>query len=230
VIEVRDLSKVYGSGALAFHALKSVSMTASSGEVLLLVGPSGSGKTTLLSILGCVLTPSSGSVKLAGHELAGLPESRLPQMRLRYIGFVFQAHNLMPSLSTQANVCLPLLLRGWSEKAAKAEAAELLSNVGLGHKLKALPRDLSGGQKQRVAIARALAGRPPILLCDEPTAALDAQTGQGVMETLTTLAHQGGHSVVVVTHDNRIFKFGDRMVRIEDGRILEEGAGGLDGH
>src|SRR3954464_8179156 len=108
MIEVRDLSKVYGSGPLAFHALKSVSMTASSGEVLLLVGPSGSGKTTLLSILGCVLTPTSGSVKLAGHELSGLSESKLPQMRLQYISFVFQAHNLMPSLSALANVCLPL--------------------------------------------------------------------------------------------------------------------------
>lgn len=230
MIEVRDLRKVYGSGALAFHALKGVSLTASAGEVLLLVGPSGSGKTTLLSILGCVLTPTSGSVKLAGHELAGLPERKLPEMRLRYIGFVFQAHNLMPSLTTVGNVCLPLLLRGWSEKKARAEATELLNDVGLGKKLNALPQDLSGGQKQRVAIARALAGRPPILLCDEPTAALDAQTGQGVMETLTTLAHQGGHAVVVVTHDNRIFKFGDRMVRIEDGLLLEAGEGDLSGH
>jgi putative ABC transport system ATP-binding protein len=230
VIEVLDLWKIYGSGALAFHALKGVSLTASAGEVLLLVGPSGSGKTTLLSILGCVLTATSGSVKLAGRELAGLSEAKLPEMRLRYIGFVFQAHNLMPSLTTQGNVCLPLLLRGWSEKDARAEATELLTNVGLGAKLNTLPRDLSGGQKQRVAIARALAGRPPILLCDEPTAALDAQTGQGVMETLTTLAHQGGHAVVVVTHDNRIFKFGDRMVRIEDGMILEAGEGDLHGH
>jgi putative ABC transport system ATP-binding protein len=230
VIEVRDLWKVYGSGALAFQALKGVSLEASAGEVLLLVGPSGSGKTTLLSILGCVLTPTSGSVKLAGRELAGMPEAKLPEMRLKYIGFVFQAHNLMPSLTTVGNVCLPLLLRGWSESKARAEAVELLNNVGLGKKLDALPRDLSGGQKQRVAIARALAGRPPILLCDEPTAALDAQTGQGVMETLTTLAHQGGHAVIVVTHDNRIFKFGDRMVRIEDGLILEPGEGDLHGH
>jgi putative ABC transport system ATP-binding protein len=230
MIEVRDLRKVFGSGPLAFHALKGVSLTASAGEVLLLVGPSGSGKTTLLSILGCVLSPSSGSVKLGGHELAGLPESKLPEMRLRYIGFVFQAHNLMPSLSALDNVCLPLLLRGWSDKKAREEAAVLLHDVGLGHKLKSLPRDLSGGQKQRIAIARALAGRPPILLCDEPTAALDAQTGLGVMETLTTLAHQGGHAVVVVTHDNRIFRFGDRMVRIEDGLILDGAGGDSHGH
>jgi putative ABC transport system ATP-binding protein len=169
-------------------------------------------------------------VKLAGRELADLPEAKMPEMRLRYIGFVFQAHNLMPSLTTVGNVCLPLLLRGWSEKKARAEATELLNNVGLSKKLDALPQDLSGGQKQRVAIARALAGRPPILLCDEPTAALDAQTGQGVMETLTTLAHQGGHAVIVVTHDNRIFKFGDRMVRIEDGLTFEAGEGDLHGH
>ena len=230
MIEVPELRKVFGSGPLAFHSLKGVSLTASAGELLLLVGPSGSGKTTLLSILGCVLSPSSGSVKLGGHELAGLPESKLPGMRLRYIGFVFQAHNLMPSLSALDNVCLPLLLRGWSDKKAREEATELLHNVGLGHKTKSLPRDLSGGQKQRIAIARALAGRPPILLCDEPTAALDAQTGLGVMETLTTLAHQGGHAVVVVTHDNRIFRFGDRMVRIEDGLILDGAGGDSHGH
>jgi putative ABC transport system ATP-binding protein len=230
MIEVRDLRKVFGSGPLAFHALKGVSLTASAGEVLLLVGPSGSGKTTLLSILGCVLSPTSGSVRLGGHELAGLPESKLPEMRLRYIGFVFQAHNLMPSLSALDNVCLPLLLRGWSDRKAREEATVLLHDVGLGHKLKSLPRDLSGGQKQRIAIARALAGRPPILLCDEPTAALDAQTGLGVMETLTTLAHQGGHAVVVVTHDNRIFRFGDRMVRIEDGLILDGAGGDSHGH
>jgi len=225
-----DVHKSFGSGSHFVPVLRGVSMEASRGETIFLVGPSGSGKTTLLSILGCVLAPTSGSVKLAGRELAGLPEAKLPEMRLRYIGFVFQAHNLMPSLSALDNVCLPLLLRGWSEKKARAEATQLLQDVGLGHKLKTIPRDLSGGQKQRIAIARALAGRPPILLCDEPTAALDAQTGQGVMETLTTLAHQCGHAVVVVTHDNRIFKFGDRMVRIEDGLILDAAEGDLHGH
>ncbi len=221
MIQVEDVSKTYGAGALAVTALAHASLTVARGEVLMLVGPSGSGKTTLLSILGCVLSPSSGSVKLMGEEVAGLPESRLPAMRLRHIGFVFQQHNLIEALSVADNVRLPLQLRGFPARAADAEVRELLDRVGLADKRGRLPRDLSGGQKQRVAIARALAGRPPILLADEPTASLDATTGQAVMETFTDLAHRGGHTVVVVTHDNRIFKYGDRIVHIEDGRILE---------
>jgi putative ABC transport system ATP-binding protein len=226
MIEVRKLRKSYGGGALSQTVLQDVDLTVRSGEVLMLVGPSGSGKTTLLSILGCVLAPSSGSVQLAGHELMGVPQSALPMMRLRYIGFVFQSHNLLPSLSALDNVRLPLLLRGWSGQRATLESQLLLENVGLTGKMACLPSQLSGGQAQRVAIARALAGRPPIILADEPTAALDAHTGQGVMETLTQLAHDGGHTVVVVTHDNRIFRFGDRIVRIEDGRITEDTAHG----
>lgn len=222
MIEVSQVSKVYGSGALAFKALKRVNLAVKAGQMLMLVGPSGSGKTTLLSILGCVLSPSEGSVKLGGQEIAGLPESRLPAMRLRYIGFVFQSHNLIEALTVRENVRLPLMLRGWSGGDAAAEVDALLESVGLSDRRDRLPRDLSGGQKQRVAIARALAGRPPILLADEPTAALDATTGQGVMETLTKLAHEGGHTVVVVTHDSRIFKYGDRIVHIEDG-VLTEG-------
>ena len=214
--------KSYGGGALSQTVLHGVDLDVNPGEVLMLVGPSGSGKTTLLSILGCVLTPSSGSVRLAGHELMGVSESQLPMMRLRYIGFIFQSHNLMPSLSALDNVRLPLLLRGWNGNDATKESLSLLESVGLADKAARLPSELSGGQAQRVAIARALAGRPPIILADEPTAALDAHPGQGVMETLTRLAHDGGHTVVVVTHDNRIFKFGDRIVRIEDGRITED--------
>ena len=223
MIEVQKLRKTYGDGALAHTALKDVDLTVYPGEVLMLVGPSGSGKTTLLSILGCVLSPTQGSVKLAGNEIMGMPEATLPQMRLKYIGFVFQAHNLIPALSARENVRMPLLLRGWREKDANKEADRLLDHVGLGDKILRLPRDLSGGQKQRVAIARALAGKPPIILADEPTAALDATTGQGVMETFTELAHEGGHTVVVVTHDNRIFKFADRICNIEDG-VLSEGS------
>jgi putative ABC transport system ATP-binding protein len=224
-IRVEKLSKTYGKGALAFTALDGVDLSVDAGQVLMLVGPSGSGKTTLLSILGCVLSPSSGSVKLLGEEVAGLPEGRLPELRLRYIGFVFQSHNLIEALSARDNVILPLTLRGWTRGEAEREADALLEQVSLSDKRDRLPRDLSGGQKQRVAIARALAGRPPILLADEPTAALDATTGRSVMETLTELAHAGGHTVVVVTHDNRIFKYGDRIVHIEDGRITEGGHG-----
>jgi putative ABC transport system ATP-binding protein len=220
MIEVKNVSKIYGSGALAYQALYGVDLRVSAGEVLMLVGPSGSGKTTLLSILGCVLSPTSGSVKLDGHEVAGLSESELPPARLRYIGFIFQQHNLIDALSIEDNVALPLRMRGAAATDARATAVELLREVGLGDKLGWRPRDLSGGQKQRVAIARALAGRPPILLCDEPTASLDAHAGQQIMETLTRLAHEGGHTVVVVTHDSRIFRYGDRIVHIEDGKII----------
>ena len=222
MIEVANLKKVYGQGHLAHHALKDVNLTVFPGEVLMLVGPSGSGKTTLLSILGCVLSPTSGSVRLAGKEMSGVPETKLPEMRLRYVGFIFQAHNLIPALTAQQNVRLPLLLRGWPEAEANAEALELLAQLGLGDKAHRLPRDLSGGQKQRVAIARALAGRPPIILADEPTAALDAESGKAVMDALVSLAHDGGHTVVIVTHDNRIFKFADRVVHIEDGQLTED--------
>ena len=224
MIEVKKLRKSYGGGALVNTVLHDVDLSVGAGEVLMLVGPSGSGKTTLLSILGCVLTPTSGSVRLAGHELMGVSEGALPLMRLRYIGFIFQSHNLLPSLSALDNVRLPLLLRGWKTGEASRESRTLLESVGLGDKLHRLPSELSGGQAQRVAIARALAGRPPIILADEPTAALDAHTGQGVMETLTGLAHDGGHTVLVVTHDNRIFKFADRIVRIEDGHLTEDAA------
>lgn len=166
MIQVERVTKTYGSGALAFTALHEASMTVRAGEVLMLVGPSGSGKTTLLSILGCVLSPTSGSVKLMGEDVATLPESKLPAARLRYIGFVFQSHNLIEALTVRENVRLPLELRGRSGRAADEETAELLHSVGLSDKIDRLPRDLSGGQKQRVAIARALAGRPPILLAD----------------------------------------------------------------
>lgn len=222
MIEVAKLRKIYGQGQLAHQALKDVSLTVFPGEVLMLVGPSGSGKTTLLSILGCVLSPTAGSIKLAGQEMAGVPETKLPEMRLRYIGFIFQAHNLIPALTAQQNVRLPLLLRGMTEIEANREALELLTQLGLGDKAHRLPRDLSGGQKQRVAIARALAGRPPIILADEPTAALDADSGKAVMDALVSLAHEGGHTVVIVTHDNRIFKYADRIVNIEDGSLSED--------
>jgi putative ABC transport system ATP-binding protein len=222
MIEVRNVSKTYGAGALAFTALRDATLNVPAGQVIMLVGPSGSGKTTLLSILGCVLSASSGSVRLAGREVVGLSERRLPEMRLRYIGFIFQSHNLIDALSAQDNVRLPLELRGVAPGEATAEARRLLDSVGLADKFDRRPRELSGGQKQRVAIARALAGRPPILLADEPTASLDAHTGQEVMSTLTRLAHEGGHTVVVVTHDTRVFHFGDRIVHIEDGRLSED--------
>ena len=220
-IEVRDLTKTYGAGNTAYQALKGVDFVASPGEFVMLSGPSGSGKTTLLSILGCVLTPTSGDVKLLGEDISHAQEKDLPRLRLSYVGFVFQSHNLIEALSARDNIALLLEFRGGSRRDATREAVRLLESVGLADKVDAKPRDLSGGQRQRVAIARALAGAPPILLADEPTAALDAHNGYAVTEVLRALAREHGHTVVVVTHDSRIFHLADRIVYIEDGLITE---------
>ena len=221
-IDCAGVEKTYGSGATAYRALKGVDFQVAPGEFVMLSGPSGSGKTTLLSILGCVLTASGGKVKLFDQDISYAKEGMLPGLRLSYIGFVFQAHNLLASLTATENIAMLLELRGYSSKAAVAEAHRLLGDVGLGDKVDSKPGDLSGGQRQRVAIARALAGAPPILLADESTAALDAQNGLSVTETLRSLAKDHGHTVVVVTHDNRIFHLADRIVHIEDGLIVEK--------
>jgi putative ABC transport system ATP-binding protein len=220
-IDVRGARKTYGSGATAYEALRGVDFRIRPGEFVMLSGPSGSGKTTLLSIIGCVLGATAGSVSLMGREISGAADAELARLRLSHIGFVFQAHNLIASLSCRDNIAMLLELRGIGEKAAFAEAERLLCLVGLRDHSAKKPRDLSGGQRQRVAIARALAGAPPLILADEPTAALDAQNGLAVTETLRTLAKEHGHTVVVVTHDSRIFHLADRIVHIEDGRIVE---------
>jgi len=221
-VEARGVSKTYGTGNVAVHALRGVDFHAHQGEFVMLNGPSGSGKTTLLSILGCVLTPTEGSVRLFDEELASKKERDLPRLRLEYIGFIFQGHNLVASLDARENVALPMRMRGWSPSAASREAESLLHRVGLGDKLDRKPSELSGGQRQRVAVARAVSGNPPIILADEPTASLDATTGLSVTELLKQMATEGGHTVVVVTHDNRIFHLADRIVHIEDGRISNE--------
>ena len=221
-VALKGLTKTYGAGALAFQALKGIDLSVKQGEFMMLVGPSGSGKTTLLSILGCVLAPTSGEGWLFGEKLHGRRESELPDLRLSYIGFIFQGNNLLPALSIEDNVAFPLELRGASRKQAVTEARDVLSAVGLGDKLSRHPNDLSGGQRQRVAVARAVAGRPPLILADEPTASLDAETGQQVTELLKKLSTERGHTVVVVTHDNRIFHFADRTVHIEDGLLLPQ--------
>lgn len=220
-IDVRGATKTYGSGATAYQALKGVDFYAEKGELVMLCGPSGSGKTTLLSILGCVLGPTTGSVKLLGEEVSSATEKDLPRLRLSYVGFVFQANNLLASLTATENIATLLELRGTPPKKARKEAKSLLEQVGLHDKLDARPAELSGGQRQRVAIARAVAGRPPIILADEPTAALDAQNGLIATELLRSQAKKHGHTVVVVTHDNRIFHLADRIVHIEDGLIEE---------
>ena len=223
-VKVKALTKTYGDGETAFLALRGVDVEVKKGEFLMLVGPSGSGKTTLLSILGAVLKPSSGSYFLFGQDVGGAPDSQLTQIRSRQIGFIFQGHNLIASLSALDNVALMLALRGLTRNQAKDQAESILRAVGLGDKCHSLPRDLSGGQKQRVAIARALAGNPPLILADEPTSALDAENGRSISILMKNLCRERGDTVVVVTHDDRIFDLADRIVRIEDGRIVHGAA------
>jgi putative ABC transport system ATP-binding protein len=219
LVEIRDLVKSYGEGSGAVHALRGVDLDVHAGEVLMLSGPSGSGKTTLLSIMGAILGATSGSVRIRGTEIVGMAESELPAIRRDSFGFVFQGFNLFPALTASENVELALGLRDRSVPRAKRESQtrDLLESVGLTSKRDSYPSDLSGGQKQRVAIARALAGDPPILLADEPTAALDSTSGRTVMEILHGLAKQRGRAVVVVTHDTRILPFADRRIEVADG-------------
>src|SRR6516164_1120525 len=220
-ISVRDVTKVYVEGASRIQVLHGVDFDVHQGEVVMLMGPSGSGKTTLLSIMGCILRATSGSVQIAGREVATLSERELPAVRLKNIGFIFQGFNLFPTLTVGENVELALDLKGIRGAKAKEESRRLLEQVGLSAKFDAFPSDLSGGQKQRVAIARALSGSPGVILADEPTAALDSHSGRNVMEMMRALAQEHGRGVVVVTHDSRVLEFADRIVHMEDGRIVE---------
>jgi putative ABC transport system ATP-binding protein len=222
MIQIRELTKTYGSGSAQVHALNGVSLDVNSGELLVLMGPSGSGKTTLISIIGCILRASAGSVQVGGREIVGLREAELPRIRLDNFGFIFQGFNLFPALTVQENVEIALDLKGVQGAKARGRALDLLAQVGLSGKAREFPANLSGGQKQRVAIARALAGDPPVLLADEPTAALDSQSGRTVLEILHRLAKERNRAVVVVTHDPRVLNYADRIVRIEDGRIAGE--------
>jgi putative ABC transport system ATP-binding protein len=221
VVSVRGVTKVYEEGANKIQVLHGVDFDVEQGEVVLLMGPSGSGKTTLLSIMGCILRATTGSVKVAGREVASLKERELPEVRLKHIGFIFQGFNLFPTLTVGENVELALYLKRIRGERAKQESQQLIEQVGLAKKYDSFPVDLSGGQKQRVAIARALAGSPGVILADEPTAALDSTSGRNVMEMMRELAHTHGRGVVVVTHDSRVLEYGDRIVHMEDGRISE---------
>lgn len=220
-VTVRDVTKTYAQGEAAMRALDGVDLDVTRGELVLLMGPSGSGKTTLLSVMGCILRPTSGVVRVLGTDVSRLHERDLPRVRLEHIGFVFQGFNLFPTLTAEANIALALDLKGVPRREASARAAALLEQVGLGAKRDAYPADLSGGQKQRVAIARAIAGDPPIVLADEPTAALDTQSGHVVMDLLRSLAHERDRAVVIVSHDNRMLGYADRIVHLEDGRIVD---------
>jgi len=215
----RALEMVYRSGSTRVRALTQVSLDIFCGEFLLLMGPSGSGKTTLVSILGGILTPTTGEVTAFGTRITSLPPRQRAKFRLSSVGFVFQGFNLFSALSARENVQLALALKGLRNSAARTGAVSLLDEVGLAGKAERLPRDLSAGEKQRVAIARALAGSPPLLLADEPTASLDADNGRMVTTLLRTLAKGRGCAVMTVTHDSRIMDLADRVVHLEDGAL-----------
>jgi putative ABC transport system ATP-binding protein len=220
MLVAKDIVKVLGSGAGEVMALKGVNVELMPGELTLMMGPSGSGKTTLLSILGCILTPNAGSLTIGGRPTAGLNAEGLADLRRKHIGFVFQAYNLVPTLTALENVMLALDLRGTPLGQQPLLAAEALEAVGLAHRAHVSPSKLSGGEKQRVAIARALAGSPSVILADEPTAALDSENGKAVMALLAEVAKDTRRAVLVVTHDHRTLGYADRMIRMEDGRIV----------
>jgi putative ABC transport system ATP-binding protein len=220
-VVARGLTKTYTEGSIEVTAVSSVNLDFREGEIVGLFGPSGSGKTTLLSMIGCILRPSNGSLRLFEVETTGLTEVELPAIRKKYISFIFQGFNLFPALTAYENVMIILKLKGIAERADQ-RARELLATVGLSDRMNFLPRDLSGGQKQRVGIARSLAADAPVILADEPTGNLDHANGRMVMEILRRLAVEQNRCVVVATHDNRIEDIFDRTLVMEDGRIVEE--------
>ena len=219
LIELRNLSKTYDLGEVKVRALRRVSLDIAEGEFVALIGPSGSGKSTLMNTLGCLDRPSAGSYRLAGEEVAGMNPDQLAQVRNRRIGFIFQNFNLLSRTTALENVEVPLLIARVPRREALARAEAVLEKVCLGERMRALPSQLSGGQQQRVAIARALVHEPALLVCDEPTAALDAQTGHNVLELLREVAVQPNRAVIVVTHDSRVFPFGDRIIHLSDGCV-----------
>jgi len=219
VLEASSVVKVFEEGSQRVEVLRGVSITVAPGEVVALEGPSGSGKTTLLSIMGCILTPTSGEVTIAGERVDAARPDQLRDVRRRSIGFVFQQYNLFPALTALENIEYALNVKGRKGRSAREEATSALTRVGLGDRLHFLPRDLSGGQKQRVAIARALAGSPPVILADEPTANLDTVAGTQVLELFRDLAKSESRGLVIVTHDPKVRAVADRVVGIRDGRL-----------
>lgn len=219
VIRCENVTKVYGTGDEAVPALRGIDLEIQAGELFMLVGPSGCGKTTLISILAAILDATSGVCEVLGQDLSRLSKGQKNKLRAFNIGFVFQAFNLLPSLTAAENVAVPLFIQGVSRGKAIAKANALLEQVGLGGRQKSLPSQLSGGQQQRVAIARALVHDPKIIVCDEPTSALDHHTGQKIMELMRALAQDHGVTLIIVTHDNRIFSYADRIADMDDGRI-----------
>jgi len=212
-----QVTKTYGSGDAAVHALDHVDFNIQAGEVVVVMGPSGAGKTTFLTIAGTLLTPTSGTVEISGVNITTLSEKELPDVRRERIGFVFQSFNLLEALSAIENVTLVMTEGGPKSSGAGNRARELMNMLGLGHRLKSLPKNLSGGEKQRVAIARALANNPDLILADEPTANLDSKRGREVMQLLRQIAFEMHKAVVIVSHDHRTREIASRIAWLEDG-------------
>jgi len=219
LVRARGVTKSFGEGHTKIPVLKGVDFDVASGEVLLLVGPSGSGKTTLLSVIAGILESDGGDVRVLGETIQELSALAKTNFRRDHLGFIFQQYNLLPTLTAVENAAVPLFIQGVSRSEATGRAEEVLKTMGMGERLMTLPPKLSGGEQQRVAIARALVAEPQLLLCDEPTASLDGETGHRIVEQLCAVGKHPDRAVIIVTHDSRIFEFGDRIVHMEDGRI-----------
>jgi putative ABC transport system ATP-binding protein len=216
---VENVSKSFEVGGDVLHVLRNIYFEAKAGELVMIVGPSGSGKTTLLSAIAGTLGVDSGKIQLFDFSLGDKTPSQVTSFRKRNIGFIFQQFHLIPTLTCGLNAAIPLLLNGWAYDGALEESRLALESVGLGEKFDIFPKYLSGGQQQRVAIARALIHKPSLIICDEPTSALDAESGSKIMELIASHVKNDNRIVIVVTHDSRIFKYADRIVKMDDGKI-----------
>jgi len=224
LIVLRDVHKVYDTGAIEVRALEGISLEVAEGEYVAIMGPSGSGKSTLMNLIGCLDTPTAGSYRLKGREVATLGDDELARIRNREIGFIFQTFNLLPRLDALGNVELPLVYSGANRRQRRERAREALASVGLADRIHHRPNEMSGGERQRVAIARALVNRPSLLLADEPTGNLDSKTGAEIMALLDEL-HTAGHTVLLVTHDEALARRAQRILKLRDGRIVSDTAG-----
>ncbi len=222
-VKCRGVVKTYNAAGNTVTALRGIDLDVKTGELMMLVGPSGCGKTTLISVIAGILDQDQGECEVFGQDFRAMGDQLRTAWRGRNIGFVFQAFNLLPTLTAAENVSVPMLINGHSRKQAMERAEEALRRVNLGDRMKSLPKQMSGGQQQRVAIARALVHSPKLIVCDEPTSALDHQTGHTVMELLREVAVGAGRALVIVTHDARIFEFADSIAKMDDGRVVEVG-------
>jgi putative ABC transport system ATP-binding protein len=224
IIQMEQVSKVYKSGSVELEAVTHLDLEIGSGEMIAIIGPSGSGKSTLMNLIGCLDTPSHGVVRFEGHDVGKLGAAQLAALRNRSIGFVFQSFHLLPYATARENVEMPLLFAGMGSRQRRARALDLLEQVGLGGRQEHLPTQLSGGEMQRVAVARALACEPRVILADEPTGNLDTRTGRGILELFERIWKDQGGTIVLITHDLAIARRCSRIMKIQDGRIVHDGA------